>query len=347
MLPIKGVHVVRSKNRTYTYAWRGGPRILSEPGTPEFIAELASLTSGRQAVDASKMVSLCAAWRASDHWKMEISAKTRQNWTPWLDRIQEKFGETRIAAFDRPLIKVAIRKWRDQYKNTPRSADVALEVLSRLLTFGVQEGKLMTNAVNGMPRLYKSNRSMIIWTAADLDQLEASNTSPQMMRAVRLAALTGLRTSDLLRLQWNHIQPLSIEITTGKSGHRKETLIPLYGELRDFLASVPKSNESLTVLNNQDDERWRGGFGSSFQKAKKRAGIDKHFHDLRGTAATRMYVGGLTEREIAEIFTWSEEYVAEMIRKYVKKDELLRDRIRRLDEARTGTSAVKPAVKPI
>lgn len=347
MLPIKGVHVVQAKGRTYTYAWRGGPRILSEPGSPEFIAELASLTSGRETVDASKMAALCAAWRASDHWKKEISAKTRQNWTPWLDRIQEKFGETRIAAFDRPLIKVAIRKWRDQFKATPRSADVALEVLSRLLTFGIQEGKLMTNAVAGMPRLYKSNRSMIIWTAAELDQLEASNASPQMMRAVRLAALTGLRTSDLLRLQWNHIQPLSIEITTGKSSHRKETLIPLYGELRDFLASIPKSNQSLTVLNNQDDERWRGGFGSSFQKAKKRAGIDKHFHDLRGTAATRMYVGGLTEREIAEIFTWSEDYVAEMIRKYVKKDELLRDRIRRLDEARTGTSAVKPAVKPI
>ncbi len=347
MLPIKGVHVVQAKGRTYTYAWRGGPRILSEPGSPEFIAELASLTSGRQTVDTTVMASLCAAWRGSDHWKKEISAKTRQNWTPWLDRIQEKFGATRIAAFDRPLIKVVIRKWRDQYKDTPRSADVALEVLSRLLTFGIQEGKLMTNAVTGMPRLYKSNRSMIIWTAAELEQLEAAKTSPQMMRAVRLAALTGLRTSDLLRLQWNHIQPLSIEITTGKSSHRKETLIPLYGELRDFLAAIPRSNESLTVLNNQDDERWRGGFGSSFQKAKKRAGIDKHFHDLRGTAATRMYVGGLTEREIAEIFTWSEDYVAAMIRKYVKKDELLRDRIRRLDEARTGTSAVKPAVKPI
>lgn len=349
MLDIKAIHVVKAKGKTYVYAWRGGPRVHAEPGSDAFVQELAEIRSAANAPrihDPAKMASLCALWRASDHWSKEISAKTRTNWTPWLDKIQDEFGGMRIAVFDRPLIKVAIRKWRDKFKATPRSADVALEVLSRLLTFGIDEGKLMTNAVAGMPRLYKSDRSMIIWTAAEIDTL-AGKSSPQMARAVRLAALTGLRTADLLRLQWNHIQPLSIEITTGKSTHRKETLIPLYGELREFLATIPKNRQSLAVLNNEDGERWRGGFGSSFQKAKKRVGIDKHFHDLRGTAATRMYVGGLTEREIAEIFTWSEDYVAAMIRKYVKKDELLLDRIRRLDEARPGTPTVKPDVKPI
>lgn len=349
MLDIKSIHVVKAKGRTYVYAWRGGPRVHSPVGTDAFIKELAEIRDAANAPrqhDPATMASLCALWRGSDHWKTGIGEKTRTNWTPWLDRIQDHFGGMRIAAFDRPLIKVAIRKWRDKYKDTPRSADVALEVLSRLLTFGIDEGKLMSNAVKGMPRLYKSDRSMIIWTTDDIKQLDDSKTSPQMMRAVRLAALTGLRTSDLIRLQWNHIKPLSIEITTGKSLHRKETLIPLYGELRDLLASIPRSPRSLTILNNEDGERWRGGFGSSFQKAKKRAGIDKHFHDLRGTAATRMYVGGLTEREIAEICTWSEDYVAAMIRKYVKKDELLRDRIRRLDEARQGTRSVKLVVKP-
>lgn len=344
MLDIKGVHVVTAKGRTYVYAWRGGPRVQSEPGSPEFIAELAALTAGRRTLDSTKLASLCAAWRGSDHWRNEISAKTRQNWTPWLDRIQVHFGKTSIAAFDRPLIRVAIRKWRDEYKATPRSADVGLEVLSRLLSFGMDEGRLMTNAVKGMQRLYKSDRSMIIWTPEDMNRLEATS-SAQMIAAFKLAALTGLRTSDLLRLSWNHIGPLAIEISTGKSQHRKTTLIPLYGELREHLATIPK--RSTTVLTNQDGASWRTGFGSSFQKAKTRAGIDKHFHDFRGTAATRMYLGGLDEREIAEIFTWSEDYVASMMRRYVKKDELLMDRIRRLDELKARTPAVKPAVKPV
>ena len=33
---LKGIAKVTSKGRTYYYAWRGGPRLRGEPGTPEF-----------------------------------------------------------------------------------------------------------------------------------------------------------------------------------------------------------------------------------------------------------------------------------------------------------------------
>jgi len=42
-----------------------------------------------------------------------------------------------------------------------------------------------------------------------------------------------------------------------------------------------------------------------------------HFHDLRGTAATRFYTAGLSEPVIAEIMGWDEEHVAKIIRRYV------------------------------
>src|SRR4051794_12472626 len=53
---------------------------------------------------------------------------------------------------------------------------------------------------------------------------------------------------------------------------------------------------------------------------RKLAGLDEtglHFHDLRGTAATRFYTAGLSERAIAEIMGWEEEHVAKIIRRYV------------------------------
>jgi integrase len=43
----------------------------------------------------------------------------------------------------------------------------------------------------------------------------------------------------------------------------------------------------------------------AIHRTKIAAGIgDLHFHDLRGTAATRFYVAGLPERVIAEILGW-------------------------------------------
>jgi hypothetical protein len=43
--------------------------------------------------------------------------------------------------------------------------------------------------------------------------------------------------------------------------------------------------------------------------------------------------------------TWSEDYVGGLIDRYVKKDELLLDRIRRMDENTGGTEDAKPGAK--
>jgi integrase len=39
-----------------------------------------------------------------------------------------------------------------------------------------------------------------------------------------------------------------------------------------------------------------------------------HFHDLRGTAATRFYIAGLKVRTIGEILGWAENDVEKIIR---------------------------------
>ncbi|WP_412878725.1 tyrosine-type recombinase/integrase [Brevundimonas phoenicis] len=46
-----------------------------------------------------------------------------------------------------------------------------------------------------------------------------------------------------------------------------------------------------------------------------------HFHDLRGTAATRFYRAELTPREIADVMGWCEVRVERLIDRYVKRDE--------------------------
>ena len=114
-------------------------------------------------------------------------------------------------------------------------------------------------------------------------------------------------------------------ITTSKSNHKRQAIIPLYDELRDVLARIPK--RSTTVLTNSLGRPWTtGGFGASFHRAKIAAGIgDLHFHDLRGTAATRFYVAGLPERVIAEIIGWQEESVAKIVHRYVDRTAAQRD----------------------
>lgn len=339
VVDVKGIHRVTAKGRTYVYAWRGGPRLESEPGTPAFFDELALAHARAREGDRSKISGLCIMFRASSDWK-GLADKTRTEWARWLDRIQIHFGDYSIRQFSRPrVIRPRIRAWRAKYAATPRAADMGLQVLSRLLTFAVENDKLDANPCGGLGKLYKSNRAGLIWTPGDLAELK-KHAAPELYRVAELAALTGLRKSDVLRLSWSHVGKHALEIRTGKTG--KTAVVPLYDDLRAFLAGIKR--QSTRVLLNTEGRPWGSGFNSSWNRAVKAAKINLHFHDLRGTAATRFFLASLSLREIAEILAWSEDQVERIINTYVRKDAILLERIERMNGA--GTESVKLPVKP-
>src|SRR5262249_40424514 len=99
----------------------------------------------------------------------KLADSTRKNWSPWLDRISEHFGDLRIAKFDRPeKIRPVIRRWRNQWADKPRTADFGMQVLSRVLSYAVDPlSKVAGNPCEGIKRLYRGDRSEIIWTDSD------------------------------------------------------------------------------------------------------------------------------------------------------------------------------------
>ncbi len=79
---------------------------------------------------------------------------------------------------------------------------------------------------------------------------------------------------------------------------------------------------------------------SSGRSASKEG--DLHFHDLRGTAVTKLYIFGIPKRVIAEIMAWEEEHVARIIRRYVDRRGCCRRRRRPLTPRRARSTAVRP-----
>ena len=331
---VKGLHRVVSKGHVYWYAWRepGAPRVHGEYGTPEFWASYDEAVRNRRIPEPGKFRALVTLYRASPDYQ-KLGDSTKRNWARWLDQITDYFGPLSIAQFDRPeKIRPIIRQWRNCYADTPRTADFALQVLSRVLSHAVDPlGKVAGNPCEGIKQLYSSNRSEIIWQDADIAAVKKV-CSVEIAHAIDLDAATGLRLGDLLRLSWSHIQDNAIVISTGKSNHKRHAIIPLYDGLRDVLARIPK--RSTTVLTNSLGRPWTtSGFGASFHRAKNAAGIgDLHFHDLRGTAATKFYIAGLPERVIGEILGWQEENVGKIIRRYVDRTAATRAIILQLNK---------------
>jgi integrase len=337
-IDLKGVAKATAKGRTYYYAWRGGPRLRGEPGSPEFIVSYHEAHDNQRQPDNNRFRSLVVQYKADPAFKT-LAQSTRAEWARWLDRISEHFGKLRIAQFDRPSkIRPIILRWRNSYAKTPRAADYGIQVLSRVLSHAVETGKIASNPCEGIKSLYKTDRSEIIWTDADITNIQQT-CSPQISQAIDLAAATGLRRGDLLRLSWSHVDDDAISITTSKSRHRREAIIPLYDHLRDILNRIPK--RSTTILTSSRGRPWTGdGFNSSFTAAMKRAGMgdaELNFNDLRGTAATRFYNADLPMRVIAEILAWDEDHVERIIRRYVGRAAATRALIKTLNEAKRRT----------
>ena len=117
-----------------------------------------------------------------------------------------------------------------------------------------------------------------------LEQLEPTGRRNVWMKPLVLLALeTGMRTGELLRLQWIDInlQKRTATLWETKNGERR--IVPLSSEALEVLLFMPRSLcGAIFPLKAAAQEK-------AFKEAVKRAGInDFRFHDLRHSAITRM-----------------------------------------------------------
>ncbi len=183
-LELKGLHRVRAKGKIYWYAWRGGPRLAGEPGTPEFIASYNEAIANRQSPDTSRFRSLISLYRASTDYQ-KLAASTKKNWGPWLDRIADHFGELRIGPI-RPVgeDQAGDREVARQVFRYAKSGGLwHASAVSRLLSYAVDPlGKIASNPCEGIKQLYSGSRSEIIWTDADIAHLKKTLLSRSRAR---------------------------------------------------------------------------------------------------------------------------------------------------------------------
>jgi integrase len=191
------------------------------------------------------------------------------------------------------------KAWRERLAETSRrQADYGWVVLARVLSFGMDRGLVAANPCARGGRLYRGSRAEKIWTAAD-EAAFMAGAPPHLYLALLLALWTGQRQGDLLRLPWSAYDGRQIRLRQAKGG--RPIVVPVGAPLKAGLDAAAK--RSPIILTTKDGKPWTpDGFRASWAKASKRAGIvGLTFHDLRGTAVTRLATCECTEAEIATL----------------------------------------------
>jgi integrase len=345
-LNVPGVHKVQKRLASgaiavYHYAWRGGPRLPGEPGSAEFLAALAAAKAEAPTHHKGTLQEVFTAYQLSPAFT-DLSPTTQDGYKRRLPAIEVAFGDLPIKALSNPIVRGEFLDWRDRLaQRSPREADYHLAILALILAWGLDRGRVPANPAARPGRLYTPDRTDHIWQDADV-QAFLAKAGPQLRLPFLLALWTGQRRGDVLRMPWGAYDGASIRLTQSKG--KRRVVVPLTADLRAALDATKRRAAVICVTSR--GTRWTGyGFSASFRKACAAAGIEGlTFHDLRGTAVTRLAAAGCTVPEIATITGHSLKTVEAMLdRHYLSRSVgMAESAIAKLEQHQAGTKKDVP-----
>ena len=208
--------------------------------------------------------------------------------------IRPALGKRRIADVTRRDVDRAVGRLPNATRNR------VLALLSRLFNlFETWEWRPQhTNPVRGVDRAREEPRDSVLDSgelaalSAALDQLD--QRFPASVAAIRVAALTGLRISEVCSIQWGYVDFESGRVTlpetkTGRRVHHFPDVA------LDIVQGMPRINRADHVFSV--DARGPLTYRTArthFAEAAKRAGLaDVRLHDLRRTVMTNAAAAGV------------------------------------------------------
>lgn len=309
-IKIKGLYwtyatLADGTKKFYYYAWKNGPRVEGEYGTPKFIASYNNLITTKVAPPEGRLFALTQGYQRSADFN-GLSERTRRDYIKQIAKIEQKFGDMPLKATSNPLTRGIFMDWRDVLATESlRQAEYTWTVLALILAWGKNRGKISVNPCEKGGRIYHGTRIDSIWTPDDIDTF--LNGAPTHLRLPLLLGLwTGQREGDLLRLTWFAYDGSHIRLRPSKTrrrGSRVNLKIPVGAPLKAALDAAGKAKRGSFILLNSSGKPWtENGFRASFFKARDKLGIvGVTFSDLRGTAVTRLGLAGCEIPEIASI----------------------------------------------
>lgn len=296
--------------RVWYYYHRGARvRLVGEPGSSEFIESYARAeASGRERRTQGLLNSLIRDYTRSPEFRTQLADSTRREYARKLAAVEAEFGDLPIAALNDPRVKAPFMEWRADVAavSGPREADYRLSVASAMLSWAVDNGKIEANHLKGFKRLYRVDRSDVIWLPGDI-QAFMSAAPLEMQRALILALHTGLRQGDIRKLCWTNYdgEQLTLRISKNQRHGVQAPLvqIPCTRALRQMLDGMERRTAVIlaTRYGRPFTARY---FSQQWGRAMAAAGMEGsplHFHDLRGTAVTMLAEAGCSVAQIVAI----------------------------------------------
>ncbi len=325
VIRVPGLKQFRHKKngQIYIYHRATGKRLLSQPGTPAFLAELAAIEQdvkalAEQAAKPNTLGALIKSYKTTQAWT-DLAPRTKQDYEKVIAYFAP-LSDAPIALFTPPHIVALRDQWLKERGR--RFVNYCRTILILLMNRAVELGLLPNNPAQAV-RIIKRDKSREPlnrpWTEAEQKAVWMRSGEPRYLHLrlpLAIGLFIGMREADMIHLSRNVIKDGRLAISTAK---RKVWIdLPVLPELAAAIAEAP-SHDAATLCANSRGKPWtQDGFRTSFFKMIKeleRAGEVERgltYHGLRHTVASCLAQRGVSLEDIAAVLGQKSSKVAEI-----------------------------------
>ena len=234
---------------------------------------------------------------------------------------EERSVKNLTGFFDKKLLTEMTRKDIERYMAFRRSQGVKpgtvnreLALLKHMLKKAVDWEYLEISPAVGIRQQRVEVLEFNILAEDEMDRFIAEAT-PHLQAILILALNTGMRRSELFRLEWKDVDFERGFIAVHQTKNYETRYIPMNSLVREALQRHPKRMIVKTHPNGKVERRVAPWVFSNeagqpyvnvdkgFKNSLKRAGITKHFrfHDMRHTFASWLVMKGVDLRTVAKL----------------------------------------------
>ncbi len=335
--PIDFLHTrVKGRLRWITIGRHG------EPWTPttarkeakRLLSEIINGTDPAAAKEATRKAPTVreAAERFMAEHGMRLKPRTREEYQRlFKNAILPEFARRQL----REVSRADVVSFHTKLAGTPRKANFALSVLSKMMNWAEMKGLRPENSNPcRLVQKYRENKRQrflakeeVAKLGSVLDHLEADGSeSPYVIAAIRLLLLTGARLSEILTLEWRFVdlQRAIIFLPDSKTGQKP---IFLNNAAQDLLINLPRIDGNPYVIVGEVEGGHLINLQKPWRRIRKHVDIDDvRLHDLRHSFASFAAEGGASLQMIGALLGHTQP---ETTQRYA---HLVQDQVQRVND---------------
>jgi integrase len=253
----------------------------------------------------SVFVSVAAADYQESKKRAKLSPKHLDDIRLRLGRFVATFGNRPIKG----IVASEIESWLHELALAPQSINNYRAIVRAFFEYALKRELVEKNPVTSVDKVKLVNKAPEIFTPKQLADLLAA-ADPSLLPTLALQAFAGLRTAEVLRLEWSEVDLVRgfVTVAAHKSKTARRRLIPIAQNLAEWLRPYTQMSgpvySTKTRNYHADIETPRSSIGLAAwpNNGLRHSFASYHLAFHQDAAALMLQMGHTTTREIFEAY---------------------------------------------